>query len=78
MYNVLEIKCKGVLIGDIVVICKVGDVIFEVLGFVVELCDGFECEFIMFIICLECGLLLVLEKEGDVDICCFNVCGCLG
>lgn len=64
------------LIGDMVVLCKVGDVIFEVFGFVVELCDGSECEFVMLMYCFECGMFFVFVKEGDIDLCCFNVCVC--
>lgn len=72
-YNVFEVKCKGVFIGDIVVLCKVGDVILEIFGLVVELCNGIEWEFFMFDYCLSCGVELVYEKNGDKDFCCFNV-----
>ena len=50
-----EVKRKGVLIGDTVVIRKAGDVIPEVLGPVVDLRDGSEREFVMPTTCPECG-----------------------
>lgn len=78
LHNASEIKRKGVLIGDTVVIRKAGDVIPEVLGPVVELRDGSEREFIMPTTCPECGSPLAPEKEGDADIRCPNARGCPG
>ncbi|BDE13137.1 MULTISPECIES: NAD-dependent DNA ligase LigA [Mycobacterium] len=72
LHNASEVKRKGVLIGDTVVIRKAGDVIPEVLGPVVDLRDGSEREFVMPTTCPECGTLLAPEKEGDADIRCPN------
>jgi DNA ligase (NAD+) len=72
LHNASEVKRKGVLIGDTVVIRKAGDVIPEVLGPVVELRDGSEREFVMPTTCPECGTTLAFEKEGDADIRCPN------
>jgi DNA ligase (NAD+) len=47
LHNQEVVKEKGVLIGDVVVLRKAGDVIPEVLGPVVELRDGDEREFVM-------------------------------
>ncbi|PRC42386.1 DNA ligase (NAD(+)) LigA, partial [Mycobacterium sp. ITM-2017-0098] len=72
LHNGSEVKRKGVLIGDTVVIRKAGDVIPEVLGPVVDLRDGTEREFEMPTHCPECGTELAPAKEGDADIRCPN------
>ncbi len=76
LHNGSEVKRKGVLIGDTVVIRKAGDVIPEVLGPVVDLRDGTEREFVMPTHCPECGTPLAPAKEGDVDIRCPNAQSC--
>ncbi|OBK55219.1 NAD-dependent DNA ligase LigA, partial [Mycobacterium kubicae] len=76
LHNASEVKRKGVLIGDTVVIRKAGDVIPEVLGPVVDLRDGSEREFVMPTTCPECGTTLAPAKEGDADIRCPNTRGC--
>jgi DNA ligase (NAD+) len=76
LHNGSEVKRKGVLIGDTVMIRKAGDVIPEVLGPVVDLRDGSEREFVMPTHCPECGTLLAPAKEGDVDIRCPNARSC--
>lgn len=72
LHNGSEVKRKGVLIGDTVVIRKAGDVIPEVLGPVVDLRDGSERAFEMPTHCPECGTELAPAKEGDADIRCPN------
>ncbi len=72
LHNASEVKRKGVLIGDTVVLRKAGDVIPEVLGPVVDLRDGTEREFVMPTACPECGTTLAPAKEGDADIRCPN------
>jgi len=76
LHNAAEVRRKGVLIGDTVVIRKAGDVIPEVLGPVVDLRDGSEREFVMPTHCPECGAELAPEKEGDADIRCPNARSC--
>ena len=76
LHNASEVKRKGVLIGDTVMIRKAGDVIPEVLGPVVDLRDGTEREFVMPTHCPECGTLLAPAKEADVDIRCPNSRSC--
>ncbi|MBX7430662.1 NAD-dependent DNA ligase LigA [Mycobacterium sp. Y57] len=76
LHNASEVKRKGVLIGDTVVIRKAGDVIPEVLGPVVDLRDGTEREFVMPTHCPECGTMLAPAKEGDADIRCPNSRSC--
>src|SRR6185312_6460919 len=67
LHNASEVKRKGVLIGDTVVLRKAGDVIPEIVGPVVDLRDGAEREFEMPTHCPECGTELRYEKEGDAD-----------
>ncbi len=76
LHNASEVRRKGVLIGDTVMIRKAGDVIPEVLGPVVDLRDGTEREFVMPTECPECGTALAPAKEGDVDIRCPNARSC--
>lgn len=76
LHNQEVVKAKGVLIGDIVVLRKAGDVIPEVLGPVVELRDGTEREFVMPTHCPECGTTLAPAKEGDIDLRCPNARSC--
>ncbi len=76
LHNASEVRRKGVLIGDTVVLRKAGDVIPEVLGPVVDLRDGSEREFIMPTECPECGTTLAPAKEGDADIRCPNARSC--
>lgn len=72
LHNADEVRRKGVLIGDTVVIRKAGEVIPEVLGPVVDARDGTERAFVMPTHCPECGAALAPSKEGDVDIRCPN------
>ncbi|WP_414655752.1 NAD-dependent DNA ligase LigA [Flexivirga sp.] len=72
LHNAFEVKRKGVLIGDTVVLRKAGDVIPEILGPVVDLRDGSEREFEMPTHCPSCGTELAYEKDGDKDIRCPN------
>ncbi len=76
LHNGSEVKRKGVLIGDTVVIRKAGEVIPEVLGPVVDVRDGTEREFVMPTHCPECGTELAPAKEGDADIRCPNQRSC--
>ncbi|HEY0360279.1 MAG TPA: NAD-dependent DNA ligase LigA [Mycobacteriales bacterium] len=76
LHNASEVKRKGVLIGDVVVLRKAGDVIPEIVGPVVDLRDGSEREFVMPTHCPECGTELAPAKEGDVDLRCPNTRSC--
>ena len=76
LHNASEIIRKGVLIGDVVVIRKAGDVIPEVLGPVIERRTGDEKEFVMPTHCPECGTELRAMTIGDVDIRCPNARSC--
>src|SRR5690606_20330959 len=76
LHNASEVKRKGVLIGDTVVLRKAGDVIPEILGPVLEKRDGTEREFVMPTECPACGTTLAPSKEGDVDIRCPNARSC--
>jgi DNA ligase (NAD+) len=76
LHNASEVKRKGVLIGDTVVLRKAGDVIPEIVGPVVELRTGDETEFVMPTHCPECATELRPEKEGDADLRCPNTRSC--
>ncbi len=76
LHNADEVRRKGVLIGDTVVLRKAGDVIPEIVGPVVELRDGTERAFEMPTVCPACGTPLAPEKEGDKDIRCPNARTC--
>ncbi|WP_411286156.1 NAD-dependent DNA ligase LigA [Lapillicoccus sp.] len=76
LHNAFEVRRKGVLIGDTVVLRKAGDVIPEIVGPVVELRDGTEREFVMPTHCPSCGTGLAPQKEGDKDLRCPNSRSC--
>ncbi|NYH81087.1 DNA ligase (NAD+) [Actinopolyspora biskrensis] len=78
LHNEDEVRRKGVLVGDRVVIRKAGDVIPEVLGPVVDARDGTERRFVMPDTCPECGWTLYRQKETDVDLRCPNARSCPG
>jgi DNA ligase (NAD+) len=76
LHNQHEVKRKGVLIGDMVVLRKAGDVIPEIVGPVVQLRDGSERAFVMPTHCPVCQTELRPAKEGDADIRCPNTRSC--
>jgi DNA ligase (NAD+) len=75
LHNADEIKRKGVLIGDMVVLRKAGDVIPEVVGPVADLRTGTEREFVFPTECPACGTPLARE-DGGVDWRCPNARSC--
>ena len=78
LHNQQEVKRKGVLIGDTVVLRKAGDVIPEVVGPVTDLRTGDEREFVMPELCPDCGTPIAAQKEGDIDLRCPNSQFCRG
>jgi DNA ligase (NAD+) len=75
LHNADELGRKGVLIGDMVVLRKAGDVIPEVVAPVVDLRTGSERAFDFPTACPECATVLVRE-EGGVDWRCPNARSC--
>src|SRR6201985_3606341 len=75
LHNEDEVKRKGVLIGDTVILRKAGEVIPEVVGPVVDLRTGDEREFAFPRACPECGTTLGRD-EGEVDWRCPNTRAC--
>jgi DNA ligase (NAD+) len=75
LHNADEVKRKGVLIGDMVILRKAGDVIPEVLGPVADLRKGDEREFGFPTACPSCGTTLAKE-EDEVDWRCPNTRSC--
>jgi DNA ligase (NAD+) len=74
LHNEDEIRRKGLLIGDTIIVRKAGDVIPEVVGPVVGLRDGSEQEWHMPSACPSCGSP-VWREEGEVVPRCTNA-GC--
>ncbi|EFA23218.1 NAD-dependent DNA ligase LigA [Bifidobacterium gallicum] len=75
LHNGYEVKRKGILIGDIVVVRKAGDVIPELVGPVIEARKGHEDqlrEFQMPTTCPSCGATLEYDMEGGKDLRCPN------
>ncbi len=75
LHNADEVKRKGVLIGDMVILRKAGDVIPEVLGPVADLRTGDEREYVYPTHCPSCGTKLARE-EDEVDWRCPNTQAC--
>jgi DNA ligase (NAD+) len=75
LHNVDELARKGVLVGDMVVLRKAGDVIPEVVGPVAGLRTGAERAFEFPSVCPACGTALARE-EGEVDWRCPNARSC--
>ncbi len=75
LHNADEVKRKGVLIGDMVVLRKAGDVIPEIVAPVADLRTGDEREFQFPTRCPECGTKLSRE-EDEVDWRCPNTRAC--
>ena len=75
LHNADEIARKGVLIGDMVVLRKAGDVIPEVVGPVADLRTGQERPFEFPTHCPACGTPLARE-DGGVDWRCPNARSC--
>ena len=76
LHNQFEVRRKGVLIGDMVVLRKAGDVIPEIVGPVAQLRDGSEREFVMPTECPSCGTPLAPTREGEKDFRCPNTRSC--
>ena len=76
LHNQDQVRSKGILIGDTVVLRKAGDVIPEILGPVTALRTGSETEFQMPTKCPECASELAPASEGDVDLRCPNSRSC--
>ncbi len=79
LHNQDVVKAKGVMIGDIVVLRKAGDVIPEIVGPVMALREAQDPpvrEFVMPTDCPSCGTPLAPGKEGDVDLRCPNAESC--
>ena len=75
LHNADEVKRKGVLIGDMVILRKAGDVIPEVVGPVLDLRAGDERAFVFPAHCPACGTALARE-EGEADWRCPNTRSC--
>jgi DNA ligase (NAD+) len=75
LHNEDEVKRKGVLVGDTIVLRKAGDVIPEIVGPVVDLRDGSEYPFVFPTVCPACGTPLS-RPAGEADTRCPNQRSC--
>jgi DNA ligase (NAD+) len=75
LHNEDEVRRKGVLIGDMVILRKAGEVIPEVVGPVADLRTGDERAFDFPRACPDCGTPLGRD-EGEVDWRCPNTRAC--
>jgi DNA ligase (NAD+) len=70
LHNVDEIIRKGLLIGDMVIVRRAGDVVPEIVGPVdTSKRDGSEYEFVMPCTCPECGSDIQKEEGGKIYRC---------
>lgn len=76
LHNPFEVERKGVMIGDMVILRKAGDIIPEVVGPVLAERDGSERVFVMPAHCPACGGPIAPAKEGDKDLRCTNTRSC--
>jgi len=72
LHNIDEVRRKGVLIGDTIIVHKAGDVIPEVVGPVEGLRDDSQRAFEMPEMCPSCGMP-VFHEAGEVALRCENV-----
>jgi DNA ligase (NAD+) len=72
LHNEDEVKRKGILIGDTVIVQKAGDIIPEVVEPLPKLRDGSEQPFVMPVNCPECNTKLIKPK-GEVVWRCSNL-----
>ena len=75
LHNEDEVKRKGVLVGDTVILRKAGEVIPEVVGPVADLRNGKEWSFVFPRECPECGTPLGRDSD-EVDWRCPNTRAC--
>jgi DNA ligase (NAD+) len=76
LHNQTVVKAKGVMLNDVVVLRKAGEIIPEILGPVVELRDGSQREWQMPLDCPQCGATLRPDSEGQADWRCPNKNSC--
>lgn len=75
LHNPNEIRRKGLLVGDMVVVRRAGEVIPEVVAPIVEQRRGTETEVAIPERCPECGSEL-LQQPGEIVLRCSNEGGC--
>ncbi len=75
LHNPSEIRRKGLLVGDMVVVRRAGEVIPEVVAPIIEQRTGTETEVAIPERCPECGSEL-LQQPGEIVLRCSNEMGC--
>ncbi len=76
LHNASEVARKNVLIGDVVIVRKAGDIIPEIVAPVLNERDGSEYPFVMPKSCPSCGGDIAPVKAQDIDLRCQNVRSC--
>lgn len=75
LYNVFDLRDWGIWVGDVVIFWRVGDVIFEIIGVLKEVCKSYLFNFYMFKVCFVCGGRVV-RMYGEWEYCCINLFNC--
>ena len=72
LHNIDFIRERGIMLGDVVVVRKAGDIIPEVVRANTQCRDGSEVEFFMPTVCPSCGEPVFFDKDDGAALRCTN------